>query len=79
MRSSSLAMLALAPLLGACPGEAPARSTNALEPQEEPTSVIDEVVIPGVDSSAREAEAAIDGSNVLEALEALEEEIESGP
>lgn len=70
-------------LLAACGSEpttmddsispAPAR-TGATGATEAPT-VLDEVEVMGADEAAAEAEAAIDESNVLDALEELEQEI----
>lgn len=87
MRPSSnrVALLAALPalvILTACPSEPEAEPDQALAPT--PTegtvgtqeSVLDEVEVMGVEEAAQKAEQEIDESNVLDALDDLEKEID---
>ncbi len=53
----------------------PAPAGTGVNSTTEAPTVIDEVDVMGADEAAAEAEAAIDESNVLDALEELEQEI----
>jgi len=81
-RAAFLATVPALLVLTACPSEPQTEEAQSLAPApiegtaNQQSSVIDEVEVMGVDEAVQQAEEEINESNVLDALEDLEKEID---